>query len=1321
MAETPIKDQRPGGSGDVFAVTVVDTGTGDGPAAELRFTSDTVKLGRSEDCEIVVKSPTVSRHHAEIRRTPQGYLLVDCGSANGVWIGSQRVSEHVLRNGQEFRLGSAVLRFGPAAEPERPPQPAAAVPAPTPSQAPARPPAPPASPPPVQIGPAVQSAARPSPGRPEEPKVAPTAPMAGTAPAAPKPEPPSARPAQASAPAVETPRPPVPAAAAVPTPPAAAQRPAESTRQSSEAAKPTVPPPAAASRPGEGGPAPAQKVASPAPGAPVPQPPSGTSPTPARAAAAPPAEAGEVPVPPAAGEPPQLGLVPAAPPPSLLAEFFVREGEAILASGNKPFVLDGKDSAWYVESGKVEVFTVALEGMEPAGARSHFISGLPGQLILGMDLAGFGMGSGFLAVGRMGTHLRRVSVARLQMLAGDERYAAELGALIDGWISVLSRSLTREFTPGPLIDVTVADGEETVIENQKRARSGKGVVWLDVVDGNLLFIGMQELQADLAAAAKTGAPSGVGLAALFAQAQQRRALFPVTPDTWVEASNAGGVATKVRGQSATEAMADPAFWRGLDSFHHTLCQCEFINKKLAVVDEFNRLKSKAEYAEAARDEAYRDIALVLERPVRGRALEIVREEADPTFVACKLVAEALGISARDHPEANKQADFDLRVAGVARASHFRTRQVALRDDWWNHDQGPILGRMEKSKDPVALLPTSPSSYECVNPRAGTRVALTDALAADIAPFGFAFYRPFPEGALAARDLLRFGIHGVMSDVWMLLIMGLSTGLLGSLTPFFTGKLFDAAIPQADRGLLVQFTTGLFLAALISAAFKVTQSIAVLRIQGKMDYSIQAAMWDRLLNLPSTFFRQFSAGDLADRAGGIDAIRTLVAGAGIGAILGTISSIFYVGLMFKYSLPLAMLGMALTAVFVGFTTVANYLQLRHQRDQFQIRGKITGLVLQLVSGVGKLRVAGAENHAFRVWAREFSTQRRLEFKIGRIKNGVMVFSSGFSVLSSMAVFYVLVAVTEAAAAKGTPSPLSTGSFIAFTAAYGAFVTAIQSLADASLNMLRAVPLYERLKPIITSPPETDESKTYPGRLRGELEVSHVHFRYSEDGPWILNDLTVKIEAGEFIAFVGSSGCGKSTLMRMLLGFEVPERGAVFFDGQDLANLDLREIRQQIGVVLQDSKLLPVDIFRNIVGVATDLTIDDAWDAARRAGLEDDVKILPMGMHTYVSEGGGGFSGGQQQKLLIARALVRKPRILIFDEATSALDNRSQAIVMESVEKLQATRIVIAHRLSTIINADRICYLDAGKIVEMGSYDELMKLNGRFAALARRQMA
>ena len=614
----------------------------------------------------------------------------------------------------------------------------------------------------------------------------------------------------------------------------------------------------------------------------------------------------------------------------------------------------------------------------------------------------------------------------------------------------------------------------------------------------------------------------------------------------------------------------------------------------------------------------------------------------------------------------------------------------------------------------------PNAYELVDPVTGERRTVNARVAEELAPFGHAFYRPFPDGTLKAKDLVIFGARGLGSDFITLVGMGVALGVLGSLTPIFTGKLFDTAIPQADKGVLLQYTTALFVAAFVSAAFKITQSIATLRVQGKMDYSIQAALWDRLLNLPSGFFREYTAGDLADRAAGVGAIRTLLAGAGIAAVLGSVSSVFYVVVMFKYSLPLAMLCVGLTLVFVAVSFTGNYLQLRYQRHLFTLTGRITGLVLQFVSGVGKLRVAGAENHAFRVWSREYAAQRRLEFRVGRVQNNVQIFNAGFPLLSTMAIFYITMTITQKASEMGGPSPLTTGDFLAFNAAYGTFMVAMLALSEASLNLLRAVPIFERLRPIIETPAEVDESKAYPGTLKGEIELSHVHFRYIADGPWVVDDLSLKIRPGEFIAFVGGSGCGKSTLMRLMLGFEMPEKGSVYYDGQDLAALDLREVRQQLGVVLQESKLLPADIFRNIVGTA-DLPIDAAWEAARQAGLADDIAAMPMGMHTYVAEGGGGFSGGQRQRLLIARAVVKKPRVIFLDEATSALDNASQATVTASMERLQATRIAIAHRLSTIINADRICYMDTGKIVEMGTYEELMKLGGKFYELARRQMA
>jgi ATP-binding cassette subfamily C protein len=811
---------------------------------------------------------------------------------------------------------------------------------------------------------------------------------------------------------------------------------------------------------------------------------------------------------------------------------------------------------------------------------------------------------------------------------------------------------------------------------------------------------------------------------LFEMAQlsvdRENLLFPLSPDTWIEATNQGDRPTELSVHRAASVVDDGALWLGLQFFHKVLCQCEFINKKLEAVDEFNRLKTKAEYSEAARDGAYREIAMVLEQPTTARFAVTAVVEEDPVLVASKLVGEALGMSVVPHPGVDPKAGFEQRIMGIAKASRLRIRQVALRDDWWNHDHGPILARTDETDDPVALIPKGPRTYQFFDVKSGASGTIDEQVAATLHPFGYVFYRVFPDGPQSAIDLIKFGANGLMQDLWTLVAMGIGVGLLGALTPFFTGKLFDTAIPEAERGLVFQFTIALFVGALVSAAFKITQSIAVVRIQGKMDYSLQAAVWDRLLNLPSTFFRDYSSGDLAERAAGVNDIRDMISGAGVGSILGSVSSVFYVALMFKYDAKMALLAMFLTAVFVTVTTTANYLQLRHQRTMLTLQGKITGLVLQLVGGVWKLRVSGAENHSFKIWARDYSSQRRLEFKIGRIQNVVEVFNSGFPVLSSMAIFFVLVKFIEGAARAGSPPPLSTGEFVAFTSAYTAFQTAMQSLSEASLQMLKIVPTYERLRPIITTEAETDESRSHPGTLKGEIEVAHVTFRYTEDGPLILNDMTLTIKPGEFVAFVGGSGCGKSTLMRLMLGFEVPERGSVYYDGQDLGSLDLREVRTQIGVVLQNSQLLPADIFRNIVGTSS-LTIDDAWEAARLAGLDVDIEDMPMGMHTYVSEGGGGLSGGQRQRLMIARALVRRPRILFFDEATSALDNRSQAQVTESMERLQATRIVIAHRLSTIINADRICYLEAGKVAEVGSYEELMELDGLFAQLARRQMA
>ena len=971
-------------------------------------------------------------------------------------------------------------------------------------------------------------------------------------------------------------------------------------------------------------------------------------------------------------------------------------GERLVSAANKPFLLDDPDVAWIVESGKVEIFTVTVEAGQAVGARQHFLTVDTGHAFFGFDTERYGMGSGFLVVGKAGSVLRRFDLARLMDLGAVPAHRERIGKLLDAWIEGLSRQLTHDLPAAPTSDLVLVAGHEASWAPGHKASPAQVVVWVELPAERLLFDGMASLARDL---------EGV--------------FFPLGPTCWLELLS-GEQPLSTRPKSSGEAANDPRLWAGLDVFHRVLCECEFVNKKLAFVDEFQRLQKKAEQVERAQESAYAAIGSVLGGTGVWMRPSAVGVDAGPILRAAALVGESLGIAVRAHPEARDDLNFEDTLGSVAAASRFRTRRVALVGDWWTGDQGPYLGQRSETKAPVALLPTGPRSYVLVDPVSGERLAVDDEVAKGLEPFAWTFYRPFPPGQLKAMDLVKFGLRGMQPEIKTVALMGAAVGLLGTLTPTISGKVFDIAIPQAERGLLLQFTLGLAVSAFCSAAFKITQNIALLRVQGKMDWSVQAAVWDRLIDLPMEFFRKYNSGDLADRAAGVDQMRQIVSGAGVAAVLGSISSLFNAVQMATYSFQLALTALGLTLVYVGVSWVVNWLQLRHQRVEFSLRGRISGLVLQLIGGVPKLRVSGAEGHAFKMWATRFAEQRRVSFKIGNIQNAHQVFTAGYPVLSNMAIFFVMFTLKQGALERGEQFEMTTGDFLAFSAAFGIFTSAMQGLGDASLSMLRIVPVFERLKPILTTEPEVDPSKSYPGQLKGDIELSHIWFRYSEDSPWIVKDLSLKIKAGQMIAFVGGSGCGKSTLLKIMLGFERPQKGSVYFDGQDLATLDLRMVRQQLGVVLQDSRLLPADIYRNIVGT-TSRSVEDAWTAAQKASIADDIRAMPMGMHTVVSEGGGAFSGGQKQRLMIARALVNSPRIIFLDEATSALDNRAQAIVTESMNRLQATRIVIAHRLSTIVDADVICYLDAGQIVEQGAYAELMAQDGKFAALAKRQLA
>ena len=948
--------------------------------------------------------------------------------------------------------------------------------------------------------------------------------------------------------------------------------------------------------------------------------------------------------------------------------------EILPLAGNAPLPLDSAGDIWLVEEGGAEVFAVPRG---ESGPRIHLCTVGSGGILCGVGPAPEGgHGLGLLAVGAPGTRLRRLPAARLPELAGG----------LDAWLAGLCGGLTRR--AAPRVFEELRPGAETRIEQTGRpARAREGVAWVRHLEGSTNLLGDERLRVD-----------GAGL-------------FPVPELVWLVADSE----SRLVSCSTAEALRDAELWPALARFHDLCLTAIALQRERGERLDRERLDRKRDLDRSVLRGAYAQLGSVLQTSSRAGAGTM--EESDSLLAACRMVGEAQGIEIRDRPEgqpAGKQGD---RLAQICNASRIRSRRVILRDDWWRRDNGPLVAFQAEPDDPqtrrpVAVLPTSARSYVLADPAAGTRTPIDAAAAETLSGDAHMLYPPLPARPAGMGDLARMAFAGRRRDLATILFMGLAGGLLGLLVPILTGQVFGSVIPGADRSQLLQITLALIVSSVAGALFQVIRSLAVLRLGGKVDGAVQSAVWDRLLALPVTFFRRFTVGDLANRALGIDTIRNLLTGNVLTLALAAIFSVFSFVLLFYYSWRLAFLATGMVLVLVTVTAFLVWLQLRHQRAILEVQGRIASLLFGLIHGISKLRVAGAESRAYARWAERFAEQRRRTLAAQRAANAQTTFNAVYGVLTSLGVFAMVGFVSA--------ESLPLGEFLAFNAAFGQFLSAALSVVSVFSGVLAAVPVYERLRPILETVPEVDESKAEPGELAGEIEFSHVSFRYHDDTPLVLDDVSFRAGAGEFIALVGPSGAGKSTCLRLVLGFEKPTSGSIYFDGQDLAGLAVQSVRRQIGVVLQSGRPLAGSIFSNIVGSAN-LGIDEAWEAARAAGLEDDVKAMPMGMHTVISEGAETFPGGQKQRILIARAIVHRPRILLFDEATSALDNRTQEIVSRSLERLKATRIVIAHRLSTIQNADRIYVIEGGRVAEQGTFQELLRSSGPFARLAERQIS
>ncbi|HEY9656485.1 MAG TPA: NHLP bacteriocin export ABC transporter permease/ATPase subunit, partial [Crinalium sp.] len=858
-------------------------------------------------------------------------------------------------------------------------------------------------------------------------------------------------------------------------------------------------------------------------------------------------------------------------------------------------------------------------------------------------------------------------------------------AQIDHWVNQLGATLSQSLVP--VIHTKVAGATRVSLSRQQTLQPTEGtIVWMQIQQGTVRWNGTEELLLN---------PS-TGLA-------------PFSDCLWIEALDD----VQLVMQPTEDIQNLDALLAGLSQLQtYVLFGIDRLEQQAAQA-ELQRLQAQARLNYQVTTEALGELASTL-----GTSAADFFADDSPLLVAARAIGKVLGVTI--HPPAESE-DFKRvkePLEAIMRASRVRMRRVLLRDNWWTKGSGPLAAYTRETNQLVALLPVSATCYHLFNPVDRTHTPIDADIAATLTPVAYMFYRPLPDKALKTLELLRFALKGCVKDLLVILVTGIAATLLGMFTPQATAMLIDNAIPDADRGLLLQVGLGLLVVALGTAAFRIAQGLAILRVETVSDAATQAAVWDRLLSLPVSFFRQYTTGDLQSRVTSISQIRRQLSGTTVINLVSALFALLNLGLLFYYNVKLALVAIAVALVTIAVTTLSGIMLIRKIRPLLELQGTIFGHTVQLINGLSKLRVAGAEERAFATWSKRYSQQVKLNLSTQHIEDGIALFNTLLPTLTSAILFWLTMQLLAEAKTAGTAG-LTVGTFLAFNSAFGTFIGGATNLSNTATNLLQVIPQAKRAQPILATVPEVDLSKADPGRLTGKISIDHITFRYRDSGALTLDDVSLHAEPGEFIALVGGSGSGKSTLFRLLLGFETPESGTIAYDGQDLTGLNVEAVRRQLGVVLQGGRLLSGSIFDNIASGAQ-ITLNEAWEAAQMAGFAEDGTAMPMEMHTVISEGGGNLSGGQRQRLLIARALALKPRILLFDEATSALDNRTQAIVSESLDRLQVTRLVIAHRLSTIRNAHRIYVLQGGRVTQQGRFEELAAQAGLFAELMKRQM-
>ena len=971
-----------------------------------------------------------------------------------------------------------------------------------------------------------------------------------------------------------------------------------------------------------------------------------------------------------------------------IAELAARSGASVPCAGNLPVSLDDPDCVWFVERGAVDLFLMEVRNGVVQAAPQHVLRSESGRLLPGVapDEQDDDKDTtlSLVARGLPGTLLKRLPASLLS-----EAHPTELAKQVDTWLIAITHTLARFAGSRPRTNALAVPGLTREVPAASRLSVRRGVVWVSGPPrGDSLFMGM----VDQAERTETSGPY--------------EAAIPLTRTSWLTLLDD----TTVSGRS-TEALArQGVLVPALASFHAMALALERLNRRLAVVDDANLERARSTSRRTAERAARQRLFNIHDQPIDRDAVAEDTALAD----ALQIIGRHQGIDFRI-PARSGPSGAPIGLADVLDASGVRARRVRFKDEgeWWRGDSNALLAFRAEDGRPVALLPGMFGSYREVDPADKRSVRVNAERAGALRDEAWMFYRPLPSGNAKPADLLRIALHGSAPDLARLVVAGFSGGLIKLLPALALGFVAGHVQAGGSAGALYALAVALAGFALLGALLHLLQSTAMMRLEGRSASRVEAAFWDRLMRLPPRLLHRQPAGDLAMSGMTFQNLRDGLQGIVADSLLSVVFLLPVFGVIFFHDAVLGVVALGFSLASLLVTVALGLRQVSPHGRMIGAVRRVTGRLFQIVGGIAKLRVENAEGSAFAIWAGDYREQKRAELELGGIEGHSRAFGAALPFVAGGVLLFVVATMGE----RNVPA----GDFLVVYTVFIVFQSAIARLGESFGIVAAMLPAFDQMRPLLAAVPESEVEGEPVERLGGEILFDHVSFRYDPDGPLILDNVTIRAEPGEFIAIAGESGAGKSTLFRLALGIDRPTAGSVYYDGRDLRHLNLKQVRRMIGAVPQSVRLHPQDLWDNIVAHHEGTTTGEVWNAARAAGIESDIKAMPMGLLTMVGSSGDVLSGGESQRITIARSLIGNPRIMLLDEATNWLDNESQAEVMQNLALLTSTRVVIAHRLSTLEQADRIYVMQAGKVVQDGSFRELMEVDGVFRDLVARQLA